>query len=841
MEPSRALALALALVSPAAAQTAAAPELTGTGTPALSSARAVAAADAAARPLFFVREKEGRHLLTIYSGQLDKPFLFSATISRGLGEKGVYSGAPLEHFLFTFRRVGNQIQFVRLNTDFRAAPGSPEAAGVKVAYPDVPLAAVAIATENAATGSMTFPAEGLFLDDLTDVKAMVASAYKTEPAAMQYIKTMTRLEHMAAFHPNVEIEVSFLFKPPTAIDSGTQSDGRFLPVAVRYSLSVLGADGFDERPLDPRVGAFPTSITDYSDPALKDKAVPIRRLAEHWRLEKVDPGAAISDVKKPIVWWIDETTPKEYREAIRAGILAWNEAFEASGLSHVMVVKEVDKDMSPAERANFNPADASYNMVRWMLGPDAGFAFGPSRADPRTGEIYSATVMLGYQMSRPWDTSTKLAVASARRVEDFGPDPDVMAALQSQGLSPEEKDKVVQQYLTWAVMHEIGHTLGLTHNFEGSRLLGLDEMGKDGLLSSTVMDYLPTNIPAPGKPKVYSQTKAGPWDKFVLEYLYKPMSADPVQKAQALRQIARRADSDPALAYGPDSDLKGINPDIQRFDFSREPVRYADQMIDRAEKLWGRAANGFVPEVTPPPFTALTLGVDTYDHAVESVLPLIGGVRSDRRPADEGGPRLSPVPAAEQSSALNFLSRRVFAADSFAVPPALVLNAAPDPLEDSSGHGLPDVTAAALSLQRQALDHLYDPAVLQRLAVDEQTEPATAFKTSALFETVRRSIWSETQPRSAWTPFGAKKRVDISPLRRRLQRAHLDALVKVVRSAASPADAAALARADLAAIARDAGRAEARAVDPTVKAHLAEIVRLAGRDSGGADLDVAGD
>ncbi|MDE2489870.1 MAG: zinc-dependent metalloprotease [Elusimicrobia bacterium] len=825
MKTLLALAASLSLSLPAAAQVRA-PALTDAGPGAgVARAEALAAKDAADRPLFFVLQWKEGWMLSLQAGQLDKPYLLTMTLAKGLGEHGLYSGMPLGNALVVFRRRDGALMLDQENTQFRAAPGSPEAKGVADSYPDVPLAAVKIATENAATGDMLVSADALFRGDLAGLSEALAGAYGLPPQALHLVSS--RLVSVSAHHDNVEVENEYIFAPAAPVDSQTLPDTRLLPLTVHYSLSVMPkSSGFDERPADPRVGYFTTDYRDYSAARLKGRFDPIVRLANHWRLEKAVPDAPVSDVKNPIVWWLDPATPKEYRAAVKAGILAWNAAFESIGLRHAIVVKEVDKDLTPEQRKHFDLNDASHNVVRWFFAPGAGFAEGLSRVNPLTGEIYSATVMLSDQMSRVWDGILQPELLS-KIPADVRPNPALLSALEARGLTPAQKAGIVQKYLTSVVVHEIGHTLGLRHNFKGSLLHSLADEGKDGNISSSVMDYLPMNVPGKGQPPIYFQTHPGPYDDFAIKYAYEPLPSDPAKRAAALKAIADEANGNKTLAYGTDEDVQGIDPDVQRFDFSNQPILYADESVARAETLWARAADAATPAVLPPPRQALLSGLQLYAGSVASVLPEIGGVRSDRRPVDEGGPRMTPVPASEQMAALDFLSRRVFAADAFAVPPQLVLRAAPDPLEASAGNALPDVPGYALGVQQMALRHIYAAATLRRLTTAEQIEPKTAMTVGALFETVRRSIWSE---------LGTTGTVSITPLRRQLQRADVAALVSVTTAPGEPEDAVALALSELQDLASSARAAESRAADPEVKAHLAEIARLAGKAADGGSL-----
>lgn len=829
-----AVALVAGLSPAAAAQSVVHREpLAAVETPTSGDAKALAAKMEAERPLFPLLMKEGHYAISVQKGQLDRPYLLTGTISKGLGV-GVNTGADEGSFLFKFHRAGDLVEILRVNTGYSAAPGTPEAIGVATSFPDSPIAAVKIATENATAGFMVLPMDDFFLSDPTDVRATLAGNFGIPKEAFKPVAGVTRISTAAVFHSNMSVDADFVFAPQAPVRADALPDSRYLPVSVHYDITQPpSADGFDQRRADPRVGYFTSNHLDFSDPALKNTQNPTVALINHWRLEKVDPSAPISDVKKPIVWWIDPATPTQYRDAVRAGVLAWNAAFEAAGFRNALVVKDADKDLTPEQRASFNPSDAAYNVVHWAMDPKAGFSVGPSRANPLTGEIYSASVMLSDQMSRLWDILYHPELAS-RIDEDVRPDPARLAELAAQGITEGEKQKVLQDYITNVVVHEIGHTLGLRHNFKGSKAIALADEGKDGLNSSSIMDYVPMNIPAigaTGDAKEYFQTKPGPYDAWAIRYGYGATPSDPAAKAAALKAIARQGDANPTLAYGTDEDAQGIDPDVQRFDYGDDPIKNSTQMVARAQALWSRGAAAATPEGAPPAYASLNGGFLMYRYAVANVLPIIGGVRSDRRPLDEGGPRLRPVPADEQRAAVDFLAKKVLAAGSVSVPPELALRAAPDPETVGAGNALVDLPGATLSFQRAALDKIYSASTLRRLATDEQIEPKTAYRIAELFATTRDAVWSE---------LNGTGKVATSASRRQLQRLHVQELTAVATSASVPEDAATLARAELTRIARDAKAAEARAANPLTKAHLAEMAREAGkldaRDAAGAGV-----
>ena len=741
------------------------------------------------------------------------------------------------HLPLVLRRAGDNLQFIRKNMGHRAAPGTPEAKMVERSFPDsiVALVAIASATEQ---GGFLFYADDLFLEDLTGIGAQIRETYpmKNHHMNIQHARKASTLEGIYSYPKNTEVSAQLLFVREDGGDSSTMADSRNIAVTMHYSLSALPDDGFESRPADERVGHFATSFNDYSRSDLKSRASPTVTLVNHWRLEKADPSLPVSEVKNPIVIWLDDAMPHEFRPAVRAGLLAWNEAFEAAGFRNAVVVKEVDKDMGAEERSRFNPADASYNMVRWFVAPDAGMALGPSRANPLTGEIFQATIHYSDLMTR-W-MSGQMDVAAlekaaqapeghahdgkcghnmAAAVRDAARAMNAAQAQAGRPLTAEEKKAFVDQFLVETTAHEAGHILGLRHNFKGSTLHPYGQTGPDGLVSSSVMDYLPANLTGMGE---YFQTKVGVYDKWAIEYAYRPLSGDAFQKAAELKSIADRSATDPRLAYGTDEDADTIDPDTRRFDMGKGgPLPFARHRAQLAKRLWKdlekrqpRAEEGY--DSLRESFMA---GYGEIAGAVRAVTPVIGGVRVSRVRPGDGKVPFEPVAAQEQREALKFLNETVFSADAFKeVTPGLLRKLGGDSLE-SPLRPFP-LRSAVSSLQANTIDKLFSNGTFHRLseAALMADKPGDALGIREMMTTVRAGVWKELQ---------SKNGAAIHPFRRDLQNAHLSALARVAGDQNAPIDARAAARQELHAL-NQALAAYAPVATSDSKAHAEDMRRL---------------
>ncbi|HEY9895985.1 MAG TPA: DUF5117 domain-containing protein, partial [Candidatus Sericytochromatia bacterium] len=274
------------------------------------------------------RDRSGGNLYAeIKPEQLNVNYLCTITMESGIGQGGIYSGLPLKDFLFNFRRVGNKLQFVVPNVFFRTRPGDPLQRSIKRSFSDSVLQVLTIRSIHPQRKSLLIDLKPLFLSDLPQLSQfladMLGSTYNVEAGKSSF-------GPVQVFPLNVELESDYGItgamgaEPPPFLSA--LPDSNTFNLRVRYSLSQLPANHYYRpRLADDRVGYFISAYQDFSDDSPRE---PFVRYIQRWHLKKKDPDALLSLPEKPIVFWIENTVPLEYREAVRDGVLMWNKAFE---------------------------------------------------------------------------------------------------------------------------------------------------------------------------------------------------------------------------------------------------------------------------------------------------------------------------------------------------------------------------------------------------------------------------------------------------------------------------------------------------------------------------------
>jgi hypothetical protein len=617
--------------------------------------------------------------------------------------------------------------------------------------------------------------------------------------------------------------------PPT-----TLPDPRSMFLGFYYSFMPLPAHAMHGRRADDRIGHFVSTSQDYSDDVTPTTAV---HLVERWRLEKQDPAVELSEPKQPIVYWIDANVPEKYRESVKQGVLAWNAAFERIGFKDAIVVKQ------QTETDRFDTMDARHASIRWFVGRDVGFAIGPSQVDPRSGEILDADIGMSDVFARgarrvigedsfalslsqqPSETRCDYMQESAT---EMGFAMDVLEARGLLDMDGPEADALAQAYVRSVIMHEVGHTLGLRHNFRASTIYSLKQLQdpdftKKNSMTGSVMDYTPFNLSLKGeKQGEYVASTLGPYDYWAIEYAYKPI--DPAQEKQELAKIAARS-NEPELAFGTDQDASGFNldPDVNLYDLGSDPLAFFQRRLAISRELWDRVQNrtlkpGESYEVLRRSFD---YGFQQFARTLPVVVKYVGGVTYLRDHAGTGRATFTPVPLPRQRAALQMLTDSLFKADSFKFSPATISRLAVDRF---STPGRPDVSVGGrvLALQSAALDQLMSDGVAIRLLDSQEKleDRKQVLGLGELYGTVQNAVWSELRSGK-----------DISGMRRNLQREHLKRVVAALLrvSAGTPADVRSLQRENALQLQRELQAAMARPISREAKAHLSESVETLGQ------------
>ena len=786
--------------------------------------------------LFSLWQKDEKVWLELKPGDFNQPLFLSPKLKTGLGEGRFFGGLMGDELVIEFRRIYNQVQMLARNTEFVAAPNTPTGRAVDAAFSPSLLAATGVQSQpHPQRQSVLVDANALFVNDMAGLGQALQRQYRqgyaldgrssiiTQVRATPDLLVLEVLNHYAT---------NAIAQPNPGVPPGTPQpslprsvpDARSLFMTVHYSLARLPPQVMASRRADGRIGHFTSNRSDFSDDLARS---PRQRFVNRWRLEKTDSAAELSEPVKPITFWLDKTIPEKYRASTTAGILEWNKAFEKIGFKNAIRV-EVQPDDATWDTLDFGRAS-----VRWMTNSNPAFgAIGPSHVDPRSGEILDADIGIESLSSRslralrsqvlasspqPDPLSPELAARGLRQrdfcahadhaAEQLGYALDVLEARGELDPDSPEAEAFVQGYIKDVTMHEVGHTLGLRHNFRSSRAYTEAQLADPAFtaahgIAGSVMEYAALNLAAPGVPSAQQgtvfNTTIGPYDYWAIEYAYRPLPAD--QEAAGLAKIAARS-AEPALAFGTDEDNGfGVDPETLQGDLGTDVVAFARKRIAIARDLLARQETRALPADQDYAVLrrSVTYALRDMGRAAGVLTRQIGGVRTLRDHAGSGRDPLSPLPAADQRTALDLLARGFLSADSFRISPALQRKLAVDFLERGDAFLRNDGTAATalvtdfslaslvIELQRNVLGQLLSNDVAVRLLDSEDKLPKGALRLSDLYRSLNNAVWSELgQPG------------DIPSLRRELQREYVTRIAnQLLRPGAlSRADARSLVRA----------------------------------------------
>lgn len=496
------------------------------------------------------------------------------------------------------------------------------------------------------------------------------------------------------FPDNIEVDAvqTFVSDNPGVEVENIVPDPKKVTLSVHHSFVRLPAPGFKPLPLDPRLGGFSTQVVDFGAPL---GAAVVSDLANRFRLEKTDPAAPRSRVKKPITFYIDRNTPDQIRPALLEGIGWWDDAFDAAGFIEAFKVELLPEGA--------DPLDVRYNMVNWVDRATRGWAYGQQIVDPRTGEIVKGMVVLGSLRARQ-DIQIFMGLVGASEVGSGGPNDPVKVAL----------DRLAQ-----LGAHEVGHTLGFAHNFAASTQN-----------RASVMDYPPPRIGlVDGKPDLSDAYAKGigSWDTATVRWLYgEAGEAEVAGAAAAYRFVqddnARSPDS--AYAWG------GL------WDDGADPTAELTRIMTVRAAALSRFGLGALAPGEPVAnlrrrFVPLWL---LHRYQLVTVAKQVGGVDFTYAINGSGREAAQPVAPAQQRAALDAILATISPA-ALRVPPALLplLSAAQNGSGDrqydteifaTAGGPVFDPLVAADVAAQLTVQTLIAPRRLARLVAQQQGDPS---------------------------------------------------------------------------------------------------------------------
>ena len=584
-------------------------------------------------PLYWDAEG-GRMLMEI--GRWNAEMLYQISLPTGVGSNpiGLDRGQLGNTHIVFFERVGNKVLMIEPNYRFRALTDNAlERKAVEESFARSVLWGFKVeATEG---DRVLVDATSFLMRDAHEVANRLRQANQGT-FQLDETRSAFHLPRTKGFPKNTEIETTLTFtsNDPGQLVRETVPAPRAVTVRQRHSFVELPDSNYRPRRLDPRVGVFSVDFYDYGTPI--SEPLEKRWIARH-RLEKRDPSAAVSEAVRPIVYYVDQGTPEPVRSALIEGAAWWNQAFEAAGFRDAFQVKVLPADA--------DPADVRYNMINWVHRSTRGWAYGSSVIDPRTGEIIRGVVTLDSQRARQdyllgsglvpphplgGAASTHMGACDFALLPDF----DYLLNLET----PAEVTAMAVARIRQLSAHEVGHTLGLAHNFAASTY------GR-----ASVMDYPAPLVEIKNGKLDFSNAYAvgiGSYDKFAIRYAYTQFPAGANEEAE-LEKIVREGVAN-GMLFISDDDARppgAAHPLANLWDNGDDPIAMLKHTLEVRRTGMRQFGLGNIPRGTPlslleAKFLPLYLH---HRYQLQAAIKSIGGVYYTYAVRTADGPNPQPV------------------------------------------------------------------------------------------------------------------------------------------------------------------------------------------------------
>lgn len=668
--------------------------------------------------------KKGVLLFELPARLKDAQFLYFTGFGSGVGSIRLFadrSSVATSAALCRFRQVGSRVLVIQENPSFRAEQGSEALKrSVEKSFPTSVLASLPVEVEEA--GTLLVNANPLILRDAADLLSQIRAPTQAvngrmirqegSPAAwrLDEARSVVDPDSSGSFPLNTEIEALLTFTSEAGSNLN-QPEAHTLSLSEHHSLVALPEPGFEPREADPRVGFIAQPFQDFSQPFDRPLG---RSYIERWRLVKKSRGAQPSEPVKPLVFYLDPAVPEPIRSALRRGALWWGQAFEQAGFKSALRIEDLPEGASPM--------DIRYPTIQWTNRSGRGWSVGMTEIDPRTGEIIHAVVQLDSHRMRTvgnfWAAMTA-PVPTGRGAADAEPGFDAFAAMDR--LDPvSDVEQVMLNRLALLTCHEMGHVLGLEHNFIASTF------GR-----GSVMDYFAPRVTlrsdgTPDLSDAYLQG-TGSYDRFAIEWGYSEgeRGASAPDERRRLDAIVQRGLGQ-GIVWGSADD-----PRWNAYDDGPDPVSWLKEVLPLRAAL----LKGYGPDLlrSGEPVSNLASRFPLiylfHRYALAAAINVIGGAKVPPSLVGDGQQPVIPWPAGSQREALRLVLRALDPKE-LDIPPALWKMLAPPEAErpdperfDSSAGYLFSPHDAARAVSGIVVAGLLDPQRLQRVATLARQTP----------------------------------------------------------------------------------------------------------------------
>lgn len=742
---------------------------------------------AAQKGVFNVFTKGESIMFEIPPALLGRDFLWVAELKETAS--GGYNGSAAGEKVLRWEMRGEKLLLRDISYRVRATSGGAIKVAVEQSNVNPIIAAFDLKAKSK-EGNILVDVTRLYKSDIPELSFRGAVGGGSMDSSRSF------LQKAVAFPDNINVEVLATYTGGAAPGGGGGRGNPFgggapsrpsTTVVTHQSLTLLPEKPMMGRLADSRLGYFSTDIEDYGT---EYQGVKEYAFINRYRLEKKDPSAALSEPKKPIVYYMSREIPEKWLPYVKAGVEDWQVAFEAAGFKNAIICKPAPTEK---EDPNWSPEDARYSVIRWAPLPIEN-AMGPSTVDPRSGEIINAHIIMWHNVLKLGiDWYFAQAAAADKRAQRL-PFPDDLTG----------------EILRFVVAHEVGHTLGLQHNGKSSGMVPVKNLRdaawtKANGTAGSIMDYARFNYVAQPGDGANLFPLVGPYDKFAIKWGYQQVSGayNPSDETRILDALAAEQVRNPLLRFY--DNFNSYDPTSMSEALGDDAVNASTYGVKNLQRIMGfvQPASTKLGEDYSELERLYGAVFGQYSLYVSHVTQMVGGVIQTDYRAGRGGDVFVPLEKSRQKAAVGWLMANVIETPNWLVPKSILAKLAPTGAQNR-----------ILAAQNRVFNGLWNQARISRMLDNEINNGSSAYSVAEMLADVRKSVWRELGDASP----------KISVYRRAMQRAYVSSTIGRLATPTSELRGYAFSELQMQRAAIKA--ASAKTTDPITKQHLGDLALM---------------